>query len=105
MRIRPGILITIVVMFAVLFGSRYLGWFGKRPAEVSSNETIPPPPAPEITETPPTDPASRATPNVPQVARANPAVKGVRTPVTPAPTTEGTAPTAIIGEWEQRIDD
>ena len=37
MRIRPGILIAIVAVFAVLIGGRFLGWYGSKPAELAGS--------------------------------------------------------------------
>jgi len=41
MRIRPGILIAIVAVFAVLIGGRFLGWYGGKPAEPASSTESP----------------------------------------------------------------
>ena len=102
MRIRPGIVIVIVVVFAVLFGGRKLGWFGGKPVDSANN-----PPAPEVTpETSPAvsagaapSPPARLTPPVTSRPTAQPAVTTIPAATTP-PTAQG-----LITNWEERIDD
>ena len=105
MRIRPGILIAIVSIFAVLIGGRFLGRFGSKPAEVAVNtQPADPgvgnvrPPAPE-TEPPAPRPMGRILPGTarqPGVALAPPV-----TPMVPVAPPAG----ALITDWEERIDD
>jgi hypothetical protein len=54
MQIRPGILIAIIAVFAVLFGGRYLGWFGgaKTPVVVTAPDPETKPAAPIEIEPP-----------------------------------------------------
>jgi hypothetical protein len=100
MRIRPGILIAIVAVFAVLIGGRFLGWFGSKPSETAGGGEVPavapgeaPSPGPE---TPATVVPPRATPvrPAPVVARPTP------TAVVPQPPPAA----ALIADWEERID-
>lgn len=97
MKIRPGILIAIVTVFAVLFGGRYLGWFGapKTPISVSA-------PEPEAKSLPPIEiepPAQRPPSNKPAPKPTAGPVAVVQNPP-PAPDNGGP-----IADWEQRIDD
>lgn len=104
MRIRPGIIIVIVVVFAVLIGGRQLGWFGGKPAGSANNV-----PAPD--ETPDTSAvAPSPTPRQPERLTA---------PVMPRPSPQPALPTAtataaantpaatqgLITNWEESIDD
>lgn len=99
MRIRPGIIISIIAVFGVLFAGRYLGWFGAKPGEVA-------------VETSPVEPAStekRPGPiEIEPPAPRPPARSAMTTPPMPAvvpvvPVT--TDPNAKIADWEQKIDD
>jgi hypothetical protein len=106
MRIRPGIIIAIVVVFAVLIGGRQLGWFGDK-AKTDSGDSQ------TLTEGSgeagiATAVAPSATPGnantIPQPAPANRTVVGNRGAIT----TPGGTPTAVptkIEDWEQRVDD
>src|SRR5688572_29568590 len=99
MRIRPGILIAIAAIFAVLIGGRFLGWFGSKPAEIAGGgppavtpgEANSPGPETPVTALPP-----RTTPvrPAPVVARPTPP------PVVPQPPPAA----ASIADWEERID-
>ena len=91
MRIRPGILITIVVLFVVLFGGRQLGWFGGKPLDPAHPAHTPDESPGTVTETP-AIPAPRTAP----MARIAPPVT---TPTAPVPPTN-----SIITDWEERID-
>jgi len=105
MRIRPGIVIAIVVVFAVLIGGRQLGWFGGKArtdsGEVTLTEGLGETVAPSVVS------PSVTLPNVstiPQPVLVNPPKAGNRGAIA-AP---GGAPTAIptkIEDWEQRVDD
>ncbi len=101
MNIRPGLLLTIVAIFAALFAGRYLGLFGGKNS-----------PAPQVTQTEPDGsarpapieidppaPAPRPTPNPPAV-RPKPGMVAVVPNPPPAPDNGGP-----ITDWEQRIDD
>lgn len=102
MRIRPGIVIAIVVVFAVLFGGRKLGWFGGKPADSANNA-----PAPEATpETSPT--ISPAPTPVPPTRLTPPATPRTTTqPVVAVAPSAAVTPAAqgAITNWEERIDD
>ena len=104
MRIRPGIVIVIVVMFAVLFGGRKLGWFGGKPADTANNVPAPEatPATPEASPTVPSttpSPATRLTPP----PKPRPAVPPA---ATATPTVSATPPAqGVITNWEERIDD
>lgn len=101
MRIRPGIIIAIVVVFAVLLGGRKLGWFGGKPSEsantVSAPEIAPEAPSPIPAPTP-SQPA-RLTPPVTPRPPEQPTVTATPAPSTPQP------PQGLIADWEERIDD
>jgi hypothetical protein len=105
MRIRPGIIIAIIAVFAVLIGGRQFGWFGGKtrvegaggqgagttPAE-SSDSVIPTAAEPGT--------ASSLSQSQKTPSAAIPGRGALATPAgTPAP-----VPTTIE-EWEQRIDD
>jgi hypothetical protein len=93
MRIRPGIILTIIAVFGVLIAGRYLGWFGGKSNDVAVN-TAPAEPPPEAVEPPVSRPNSRM--NTPK-----PPVTAATATTTPAPPVE----TGVITDWEQRIDD
>jgi hypothetical protein len=97
MRIRPGIIIGIVVVFAVLFGGRKLGWFGGKPSNIANNlpapEASPEAPSPVVPTATPSQPARLTPPTTPQ-------------PPTPAAVAVAPAPAqGLIADWEERIDD
>lgn len=46
MRIRPGVIISIIAVFGVLFAGRYLGLFGGKPSEVAVETSPAEPPRP-----------------------------------------------------------
>ena len=97
MKIRPGILIVIITVFAVLFGGRYLGWFGggSNPALVTAPEP----------ETKPVMPIELEPP-VPRPPGNTPAPKSIPGSVAVVPTPAAPLdPTGLITDWEQRIDD
>ena len=104
MRIRPGILIAVAVIFAALIGGRYLGWFGGKPGD-AANHSGPPTigPGDAAPSTPQTLPTATPQPGrialrpvpVPTQPTANPATP--QTPAVPA--------TAQITDWEEKIDE
>jgi hypothetical protein len=103
MRIRPGIIIVIVVVFAVLIGGRQVGWFGGKPADSANNV-----PAPE--ETPDTSAAAPSPtprperPTAPVVPRPSPQ-SGPTTATATAAANTPAATQGLITNWEERIDD
>src|SRR5262245_52564346 len=102
MRIRPGIVITIVVVFAVLFGGRKLGWFGGKPAESANNAPVPevtPEVSPAVPVAAPSSQPTRPTPPVTPRPTAQPAIATTPTTATPPPVQ------GLITNWEERIDD
>lgn len=97
MQIRPGILIAIVAVMAVLFGGRYLGWFGgaKAPLVVTAPESEMKSPSPIEIEPP-----------IPRPPDNKPAPKPGVGPLTVVPTPATPLdPSGKITDWEQRIDD
>lgn len=104
MRIRPGIIIVIVAVFVVLFGGRYLGWFGGKSKDVASNSE------PTTAATPETSPSSpEVSPSTTPRLGRNPARPTVPIPQPPANTTAPQVPvtpptTATITDWEEKID-
>lgn len=100
MRIRPSVIVVVLAVLAVVFGGRYLGWFGgknpgtdPRTPELTAGSgeptainvtPAPTPPAPTPAPPPRTRPA-------PPVATENPA-------------TAAATATGMIKDWEQRID-
>jgi hypothetical protein len=97
MRIRPGILIAIVAVFAVLIGGRFLGWYGGKPAEPASSTESPAAAASSTSETPPL----ATTPPRPNPPRPLPSA------TQPAPTAgvpQVPTPAAPIADWEEKID-
>lgn len=105
MQIRPGIIIAVIAMFGVLFGGRYLGWFGGKPKEVAV-ETAPAEPEPEPRPAPIEIEPSRPLPSD-RVPGPNARVAANRVVPTPAPVAPVPVedPNAKIADWEQRIDD
>ena len=95
MRIRPGIIVAVVTVLALVFGGRYLGWYGKRPAEVAGNPAEPAPT--EVRETPAPTPEAAA-PRIPAIAARRLAPAAAAQPA-PSPTPE------LMTDWEQKIDD
>jgi hypothetical protein len=97
MRIRPGVLIAIVAVFAVLIGGRFLGWYGGKPGEVA------------VTGEPPTDAVpstSDTTPLAPTPPKPNP-IRPL--PSATQPTQSAAVPqvptlAAPIADWEEKID-
>jgi hypothetical protein len=94
MRIRPGVLIAIVAVFAVLIGGRFLGWYGGKPAEVAVTAEQPADAAPSASETPP----PVATPLKPNPVRPLPS------PTQTAGVSQVPTPGAPIADWEEKID-
>jgi hypothetical protein len=99
MRIRPGILIAIVAVFAVLIGGRFLGWYGGKPAELSGGGE-PPAPGDAATSTSETPPLATAPPK-PNPARPLPSA-AQPTPTTGVP--QVPTPASPIADWEEKID-
>ena len=99
MRIRPGIIISIIAVFGVLFAGRYLGWFGGKPGEVavetSLGDPVSPGKRPGPIEIEP--PVPRPSPRTAMIPPPTPAAA----PVVPV----ATDPNAKIADWEQKIDD
>jgi hypothetical protein len=99
MRIRPGLLIAIAAVFAVIIAARFLGGSGGKPSEPAGGgepptATVDPTPAPS--ETPPrTATPPRPTPPRPLL----PAAQAPPTATVPQP-----PPAATIPDWEERID-
>jgi len=92
MRIRPGVLIAIVAVFAVLIGGRFLGWYGGKPAEITGGGEPPGDTTPSASETPPPRPnPPRPLPSATQPTQTA-AVLQVPTPAAP------------IADWEEKID-
>jgi len=97
MRIRPGILIAIAAIFAVLIGGRFLGWHGSKPTEVVNGET-------PTTASDPTPPAPDPRPVAAPPSRPlRPITSTVQPPATTA-VPQAPAPSAQITDWEERID-
>jgi hypothetical protein len=96
MRIRPGILIAIVAVFAVLLGGRFLGWYGGKPVETAGTEEAPADASPSISESPP----AITPPPRPNPLRPVPPAQPAPTAAVPQPPT----PAAPIGDWEEQID-
>jgi hypothetical protein len=98
MHIRPGILIAIAAIFAVLIGGRFLGWYGGKPAEVAAGGGESPAVEPAASTQEPlplTTPQPRPSPVRPVASATQPA------PVAAIPQP---ASTAQIADWEERID-
>ncbi len=108
MRIRPGIFILIIVVFGVLFGGRYAGWFGGRPNEVPFSGDTPAKSAARSSDFPANPPVSLPAP-LPMVDGSKPGASPNAPPAgqpTPLLSVAGSADSAnLIGDWEQRIDD
>ena len=102
MRVRPGVLIGVVAGLALLFGGRYLGWFGNGS---QSTPKVPKVPGPMSGETPvPVTGVPSIKPSNPQPAVSGSSSKiGSRgSPLVPPPA----APvTTVVTDWEQRIDE
>lgn len=98
MRIRPGILIAIAAVFAVIIGGRFLGWYGGKPSEVagSGEPSTPTPGEGAPSETP----APVRTPPSPRPPRPAP----LATPVTSTAAVPPPAAAATITDWEEKID-
>lgn len=106
MRIRPGIVIAIVVVFAVLIGGRQLGWFGgKARTDSGEGQTLTEGPGETVTPTAVAPSVTPANGNpISQPVTVNPPKAGNRGAIA-AP---GGTPTAVPGkieDWEQRVDD
>jgi len=93
MRIRPGILIAIMAILAVLIGGRLAGWYGRKPAEPTESGDA----ALAVSETPPV----ATIPPKPIPARPLPVA------TQPPPTVavpQAPTPAAPIADWEEKID-
>jgi hypothetical protein len=102
MRIRPGIVTVIVVVFAVLIGGRKLGWFGGKSSDTADNVPAPevtPEISPSVPPATPTQPTRLTPPATTPRPATSPAVTAVPTAPTPPPTQ------GLITNWEERIDD
>jgi len=93
MRIRPGIILSIIAVFGVLFAGRYLGWFGGKSGDVVVAST------PEPSE-------KRQGPIEIEPPVDRPAARTAMTaPTTPVPAVAVVDPNVKITDWEQKIDD
>ena len=102
MRIRPGIVIVVVLVFAVLIGGRKLGWFGGKPAESADNSPVPevtPESSPAAPVAAPPSQPTKLTPPATARPTTRPAVTAVPAITTPPPVQ------GLITNWEERIDD
>ncbi len=102
MQIRPGIIIAVIAVFAVLFGGRHLGLFGGKPKEVAV-ETTPVETRPAPIEIEPSVP--RTADRTPTPAAKLPPTASVPAQLTVQPPVAPEDPNAKIADWEQRIDD
>jgi len=107
MRIRPGVLIAVVAILALVFGGHYLGWFGHKKVDVSENtapgNTSPSTTQPTIVNVNPAPPAPAPGPSpVPRPPRPAPTSPGPA--VASVPSTAATPAAGLITDWEQRID-
>jgi len=100
MRIRPGILIAIAAVFAVLIGGRFLGWFGGKPSEVAGGGEPPAVTPGGATSPGPETPATALPPRATPVRPAPVVARPTETAVVPQPPPAA----ALIGDWEERID-
>lgn len=94
MRIRPGILIVIVAVFAIIIGGRLLGWYGSKPVQAANGGEVPATsqgePASETPATAVTSPFTRPSRPTPPPTQATP--------------TAAVPPAAAITDWEEKID-
>lgn len=110
MRIRPGLFIAITVVFVVLFGGRYLGWFGHGPPPASTpgaGDQPPPTQVSVVTETPGSTPPPQLPTGTLPPARPVPAYPPNRaaTPVVALPADAAAPTTGMVTNWEEKIDD
>jgi hypothetical protein len=103
MRVRPGVLIVVVAVLALLFGGRYLGWFG---TGTTSHSNERPTPSSRSIETPGAStvvPAIDPTPLDPTPASGARIVNTSNRAAAIPPL--ATVAAATITDWEERIDD
>jgi hypothetical protein len=104
MRVRPSVLIVVVAVLAMLFGGRYLGWFGSGTTGRSNERQTLPSLSNETSNAEIIVPGIDPTPldsKPPAGARiVNTSNRGV--PINPPPAVVAAAP---ITDWEERIDD
>jgi hypothetical protein len=104
MRVRPGVLIVVVAVLALLFGGRYLGWFGTRTTghsnerQTLSSRSVETPSASTVV------PAIDPTPLDPTPAPAA-RILNTNNRAVPAISPPAVAAAATITDWEERIDD
>lgn len=103
MRIRPGVLIAVVAVLALVFGGRYLGLYGGKGADERAGGDPAPPVEEEVR---PTSITVSPAPAAPTPVAAPRPVPRPAAPVVPAPvpTAPAAETPALITNWEERID-
>ena len=111
MRIRPGLLITVLAVLGLLVAGRFFGWYGGHSQKTAATPTAAQASSKDPANQPTTVTVSPGRPEPapvppPRPMRPVPPATAVAPPVASTPTPTPTPPPAagLIKDWEERID-